>query len=268
MPVIDTHTHLDYFEAADEAIVNAAARGVTGMVSVGCGIESIEATLDIARSNEQAVRVAAGVHPQAAASFDESTFERIAELAHDPLVVAIGETGFDQYRDYGTVDQQMPAFVLQCNLARQLGKPLVIHTRAAESATLDALAKYAHDLEVILHCYSLAEPADRQQVIDRGYWCSFAGNVTYPSAGNLREAVRNVAPERILVETDAPYLPPVPHRGKRNEPSFVVDTLAVIARELGMTLDEAGQLTTANAIRAFALPATWASSPSVAELQT
>ncbi len=258
MPAIDTHTHLDYFDAPAEAVDAACARGVTGMISIGCGIESIEATLAIARSHELVVRVAAGVHPQAASTFDMSTFGRIASLAADPLVVAIGETGFDLYRDYGTIDQQMPAFVAQCELARQLEKPLVIHTRAAEAPTLEALAKHASDLEVVLHCYSLAEASDRDEVVERGYWCSFAGNVTYPSAENLRDALRSLPPERILVETDAPYLPPVPHRGRRNEPAYVVDTLVVVAEELGMTLEAAGELTAANAIRAFSLPPAWA----------
>src|SRR6476661_4422517 len=135
--VIDSHTHLDYADDPAEWISRALAVGVHGMVSVGCGAESIRNTLAIAKANPDHVRVAAGVHPQMAAAFDMSTFDEIAELARDPLVVAIGETGFDQYHDAGTIEQQLPPFVAQCELARELDKPLIIHSRAAEQQTID-----------------------------------------------------------------------------------------------------------------------------------
>jgi TatD DNase family protein len=267
MTVIDTHTHLDYFEDPDSAIADARAAGVSGMVSIGCGVDSITRTLEIAQRNSHAVRVAVGVHPQAAAAFDVTTFDDIAAQAQDPLVVAIGETGFDQYRDYGSIEEQLPVFQLHCELARSVNKPLVIHTRAAEQVTLDALERHAADLEVILHCYSLTDPDHVAQVRERGYWCSFAGNVTYPSAGDLRAALRMLDPSRILVETDAPYLAPVPRRGTRNHPAYVVHTLGIVASELGLETVVAAQQLVTNSIRACGLPAAWAEGEHVDALQ-
>lgn len=250
--MIDSHTHLDYADDPAAWISRARDVGVHGMVSVGCGADSIRATLEIARSHADCIRVAAGVHPQVAASFDMAGFEEVAELARDPLVVAIGETGFDQYREYGTLAQQHPAFDAQCELARELGKPLVIHSRAAEEHTLAALAEHAGDLDVILHCFALAEPPHLDVVLSNERWtCSFAGNLTYPSAQPLRDAAARIPLDRLLVETDAPYLSPKPHRGKPNEPSFVQHTLQVLADAKGIGFGEAREATVANAARVF-----------------
>ncbi len=250
--MIDSHTHLDYADDPAEWIERAVAVGVRGMVSVGCGAESIRRTLEIAGAHQDVVRVAAGVHPLSAAEFDTSTFGEIAELARDPLVVAIGETGFDQHHDCGTLEQQMPAFELQCALARELDKPLVIHSRAAERHTLAALDSCAADLQVILHCFALSAPEHLAVVLDHPNWiCSFAGNVTYPSAQDLRDAAAAIPLDRIMVETDAPYLSPIPHRGKRNEPAFVQHTLQTVADARGISFDEARAATEANAHRVF-----------------
>lgn len=251
--MIDSHTHLDYADDPAEWITRALAVGVHGMVSIGCGAPSIRATLDIARTNTDHVRVAAGVHPQMAAKFDMQTFDEIAELAADPLVVAIGEAGFDQFRDHGTLAQQDPAFEAQCELARALDKPLVIHSRAAEAHTIAALDAHAADLDVILHCFALAEPADLAVVLEHERWvCSFAGNLTYPSAHPLRDAAAAIPLERLMVETDAPYLAPKPFRGKPNEPSYVQHTLQVLADTKGISFDEARAGTVATATRVFA----------------
>jgi TatD DNase family protein len=250
--VIDSHTHLDYADDPAEWIERALVVGVHGMVSVGCGADSIRATLQIARAHPGHVRVAAGVHPQMAASFDMSTFDEVAELARDPLVVAIGETGFDQYRDYGTLAQQDPAFQAQCELARELGKPLVIHSRAAEAHTIAALREHAAGLDVILHCYALTSAEDLAVVLEQERWtCSFAGNITYPSAQDLRDAAAAIPLERLMVETDAPYLAPKPMRGKPNEPSFVQHTLQVLADVKGVSFDEARAATSQTASRLF-----------------
>jgi len=250
--VIDSHTHLDYADVPAEWVERAVRAGVHGMVSVGCGADSIRATLEIARAHPDHVRVAAGVHPQMAAAFDMSTFEEVAELARDPLVVAIGETGFDQYRDHGTLAQQDPAFDAQCELARELDKPLVIHSRAAEAHTIAALDEHAADLDVILHCFALTEPADLEVVLAHERWaCSFAGNLTYPSAQPLRDAVARIPLDRLMVETDAPYLSPKPYRGKPNEPSYVQHTLQVLAETKGLTFEQARAGTMATAERVF-----------------
>jgi TatD DNase family protein len=250
--VIDSHTHLDYADDPAEWIARAVAVGVHGMVSIGCGAESIRNTLAIARANPDQVRVAAGVHPQMAAGFDMSTFDEIADLARDPFVVAIGETGFDQFRDHGTLAQQDPAFDAQCELARELGKPLVIHSRAAEEHTIAALDEHAADLDVILHCFALSQPQHLAIVLEHERWvCSFAGNLSYPSAQELRDAAAAIPLHRLMVETDAPYLSPKPYRGKPNEPSYVQHTLQVLADAKGISFDEARAATMATAERVF-----------------
>jgi TatD DNase family protein len=251
--MIDSHTHLDYFEDADERVAAAVTAGVHGMVSVGCGAASIRKTLEIARRNEEHVRVVAGVHPNSAAEFDVTGWSEIEQLCADELVVGIGETGFDQYRDRATLAQQQPAFELQADLARRRALPLIIHTRAADEHTLEQLARHADGVRVVLHCFSLSGRVD--EVIERGYWCSFAGNVTYPSAQDLRDAAAALPADKLMVETDAPYLAPVPRRGKRNEPLYVVHTLACIAQARGISVEEADALTTANATALFGLPA-------------
>ncbi|MCW2925200.1 MAG: ycfH [Thermoleophilia bacterium] len=250
--VIDSHTHLDHADAPQEWVDRARAVGVQGMVSIGCGADSIRRALEIARENTDCVRIAAGVHPLSAAEFDMSSFGEIADLARDPLVVAIGETGFDQHHDCGTLEQQMPAFEAQCELARELSLPLVIHSRAAEEHTIASLERYAADLDVILHCYALAAPEHLAVVLEHERWvCSFAGNLTYPSAQSLRDAAAAIPLDRLMVETDAPYLAPKPHRGKRNEPAFVQYTLAMLAESRGITFDEARAATVATASRVF-----------------
>jgi TatD DNase family protein len=247
--MIDSHTHLDYFTDPDEMVMRAREAGVIGIVSVGCGIESIRATLDIARRHPGYSRVAAGVHPQAAREFDMRNWDELEALCSDELVCAIGETGFDLYRDYGTLDQQAPVFEAQAALARNLGKPLVIHTRAAEQHTIDMLDRHARGINVVLHCFSLTDHVDT--VLDRGWYCSFAGNSTYPSAQPLRDAACRVPLERLLVETDAPYLAPVPFRGTRNEPSYVVHTGKAIADARGIDVAELASTTTSTACELF-----------------
>lgn len=250
--VIDSHTHLDSLDDPAAVIARAAAVGVHGMVSVGCGADSIRATLEIARAHPGSVRVCAGVHPQGAAAFDLASWDEIADLARDPLVVAIGETGWDQFRDHGTLDEQDPAFLLQARLAEELHLPLVIHTRAAEAHTLAMLDRHAANVDVVLHCFALAEPAHLETVLAHERWvCSFAGNVTYPSAKPLRDAAARIPLERLMVETDAPYLAPVPRRGRSNEPSYVQHTLQCIADVHGVGFEEARAATTRTAERTF-----------------
>ncbi len=248
--MIDSHTHLDSLQDPNEAVERAKAAGVTGVVSIGCGADSIRRTLEIADRHPGFVQVAAGIHPQAASTVDlEDEWAAVSGLARDPRIAAIGETGFDQFRDYGPIERQHEVFELHCGLARSRNLPLVIHTRAAEQHTLDALRQHASDLRVILHCYSLVDHV--ADVLRENWWCSFAGNVTYPRNQDLREAAARIPADRLLVETDAPYLTPVPHRGTRNEPSYVVHTADVIASVRGLTTDELRHQVTANAIELF-----------------
>lgn len=255
--MIDAHTHLDGFDDPDEVVAAALDAGVTGMVAIGCGAESIRKTLDIAGRHRSSMRVVAGVHPQAAARFDVDDFDEVVALCADPLVVGVGETGFDYFRDYGPIEAQDPVFELQAALARTTGKPLVIHTRAAEAHTLEMLHRHAEGVTVVLHCFSLT--AHLNEVLERGYYCSFAGNVTYPSAGDLRVAASRIPDDRLLIETDAPYLTPVPHRGSINRPDMLVHTAAHIAQVRGIEVDELESLVDANATAAFGLPASMSS---------
>lgn len=267
--MIDSHTHLDSLRHVDPdtAVANAQAAGVHGMLTIGSGIESIRGSLAIAARHPGVVQLAAAVHPQAAAGFDLAQWDEVCRLVTDPGVVmhnhgggsmsgaipcAIGETGLDQYRDYGPLDVQLELFRLHMQLARDTRLPLVIHTRAAARATLDALADHPADLPVVLHCFSMADELD--EVLERGYWCSFAGNVTYPSASDLRDAAARVPRERLLVETDAPYLAPVPMRGKPNEPAWARHTLAFLAGLRGDTIEQAEAYTNANAAQLFGFP--------------
>jgi TatD DNase family protein len=163
--------------------------------------------------------------------------------------VAIGETGLDFYRDLAPRADQERAFAAQIALARETGKPLVIHTRAAEDATLDQLAGEADGLSVVIHCFSMPERLD--ECLERGYAVSFAGNVTYKNAADLAQAARRVPEDRLLVETDAPYLTPQAVRGERNQPAFVAHTVAFLAELRGVSVGELGAMVERNAARIF-----------------
>jgi TatD DNase family protein len=248
--MIDTHAHLD--ACADEpAAVLARAReaGVDRVISIGSGLDSCRATLAIA-DQADGVFAALGVHPHQAADEDAARLDDLRRLLHHPKAVAVGETGLDFFRDYAPHDRQQALFAAQLDLAAELGKPVVIHTRAAEDATAAALAAFRGT--VVLHCFSSA--ALLPVALERDYFVSFAGNLTYPAAEELRVAAAQVPADRLLAETDSPYLAPQPVRGRQNEPANVVHTLGVLAALRGVDPDElAGQIDV-NARAAFGLP--------------
>ena len=175
--------------------------------------------------------------------------EDLVALAGDPRCVAIGESGLDYYRDRSPRADQERAFRFHIELARAVAKPLIIHTRAADDDTIDMLAAHAGDIEVVLHCFSM--PDRIAECAARGWWVSFAGNVTYPRNGELAIAAAAAPAERLLVETDAPYLTPQAMRKERNEPAFVVETARFVAERRGLALEELDVLVTANAARLF-----------------
>jgi len=205
-------------------------------------------TLALAEAHD-AIWAAIGVHPNGAADWTDADAVWLAELAGHPRVVAIGECGMDFYRDTATPQQQERAFRAQIAIAHAAGLPLVIHTREASAATLAILREDARDLAVILHCFSMVEHVD--EVIDAGWYASFAGPLTYKPNDALREAAARLPAEHILVETDSPYLAPVPLRGKPNQPAYVAHTLAKLAEVRGIDIAAADELTTANAARVF-----------------
>jgi TatD DNase family protein len=247
--VIDSHTHLELCEPSDAELVEAAsAVGVTRMLTVGIDGASCRAALAAAEAFPQ-VYAAIGRHPNAAKGFDDADLAELQALAAHERCVAIGETGLDFYRDGAPREDQARAFAAQIELARASAKPLVIHSRAADSETLAQLAEQADGVSVVMHCFSM--PDRLNECVERGYAISFAGNVTYKSASELAEAAVAVPEERLLLETDAPYLTPQVVRKERNQPAFVAHTLAFVAERRGVTSAELGAAVERNAARVF-----------------
>ncbi len=228
--MIDSHTHLELCEPpAAELVAAAEAAGVTRMVTVGTTGASCRAALATSEDFPQ-VYAAIGRHPNEATGFDDADFAELEALAAHPRCVAIGETGLDYYREGAPAEDQRRAFEAHVELARATGKPLVIHTRAAEDDTLAVLSERAADIRVILHCFSMADRV-QECLAHPDWWFSFAGNVTFPKADALRTAMLRVPVARLLVETDAPYLAPQVVRGRPNQPAHVVHTAQAMAIE-------------------------------------
>jgi TatD DNase family protein len=247
--VIDSHTHLDLCEQAPAALVAAAeTAGVRLMLTIGIDGGSCRAALAAAEAFPQ-VYAAVGRHPNSAKGFDEADLAELRALAAHPRCVAIGETGIDLYREGAPIADQQRAFAAQIALARETHKPLVIHTRAAEQQTLAQLADQAQGVSVVMHCFSMPERLD--ECLARGYQISFAGNVTYPSATALADAARRVPEDRLLLETDAPYLTPQAVRKERNQPAFVRHTLEFVADARGTERAELEAAVERNAARVF-----------------
>jgi TatD DNase family protein len=247
--VIDSHTHLELCEPPDAELVAAAtAAGVTHILTVGIDGASCRAALASAEAIPQ-VYAAIGRHPNAAKGFDGADLAELRALAAHERCLAIGETGLDFYREGAPREDQERAFAAQIALARETGKPLVIHSRAAEQPTLDQLAAEADGVSVVMHCFSMPERLD--ECLERGYQISFAGNVTYKSAAELAEAAQLVPEERLLIETDAPYLTPQAVRKERNQPAFVAHTLAFIAEQRRVAVAELDAAVERNAARVF-----------------
>ena len=252
--MIDTHCHLDACEPPDaELVERARAAGVTQLATVGTDGASIERALATAHRHDEVFAIV-GRHPHETAGFGPAELDAIERAAADSRARAIGETGLDYYRDYAPRDDQRRAFEAQLELAARAGLPVVIHTRAAEDDTFAVLRERAAALPaVVLHCFSA--PERLAECVERGYLCSFAGNVTYAKAAELQDAARELPPELLLVETDSPYLSPQPVRGKPNEPANVVHTARYVAELRGVSYEELERTVEANAARVFGLPA-------------
>jgi TatD DNase family protein len=247
--LIDSHTHLDLCEPSDaELVAAAAAAGVVRILTVGIDGASCRAALAAAEDFPQ-VYAAIGRHPNAAKGFDDADLAELQALAAHERCAAIGETGLDLYREGAPLEDQQRAFAAQIALARETDKPLVIHSRAADSETLAQLAAEADGVRVVMHCFSMPERLG--ECLERGYLISFAGNVTYKSAGDLAQAAKLVPEERLLVETDAPYLTPQVVRKQRNEPAFVAHTLAFVAELRGVSVEQLGAAVERNAAAVF-----------------
>ena len=247
--MIDSHTHLDRGPAPEADLVAAArAAGVRRILTIGMDGPSCRAALRAAEEHDE-VYAAIGRHPNESTGYDDSVAAELRELAAHPRCRAIGETGLDDYRDYAPRPDQERAFRAQIEIAHELSKPLVIHTRAAEEDTVRTLAEHARGLEVILHCFSM--PGRLEECLEHGWWISFAGNVTYPKSADLADAAERVPLDRLLVETDAPYLTPQAVRKERNRPEYVVHTARFVAERRGISYEELEAAVEANAARLF-----------------
>ena len=247
--MIDSHTHLHVCRPDDGELVAAAVgAGVRRMLTVGTTSATCRDALAAAERFPE-VYAAVGRHPNEATGFDDDGLQDLRALAEHPRCVAIGETGLDYFRDHAAHDDQRRAFAGQIELARETGKPLVIHTRAAEDDTIDTLREHAGGVRVILHCFTMA--ARLQECLAQGWWISFAGNVTYGSAADLADAAARVPDDRLLVETDAPYLSPQPVRKQRNEPAFVAYTARFVAERRGISYEQLEAIVERNAATLF-----------------
>jgi TatD DNase family protein len=248
--VVDTHCHLDSCKPPDDELVaRARAMGVARIATVGMNQQSIESALAAANAFDEVFAIV-GRHPNEATGFDPARdIEPIELAAADPRVRAIGETGLDYFRDYAPRDDQRRAFEAQIDLAARLGLPIVIHTRAAEDDTFAMLRERAAELTVVMHCFSA--PGRLDECVERGYVCSFAGNVTYPKATELQQAAREVPDDLLMVETDSPYLTPQPARGKSNEPVNVALTAEYVAELRGVSYHSLETTVERNAARVF-----------------
>jgi TatD DNase family protein len=270
--MIDSHTHLFLCEdSEDEVVARARAAGVTRMLNVGLGRSEnpkvaggdsaadepadTNATAVAAAERYDEVFASVGCHPTDASGWTDAIGEEIARLAGHEKVRAVGETGIDYYRDLATPAEQRRAFEAQIEIARERRLPIVIHCRdpegktTASDETFEVLDAHAGGVEVILHCFSA--PWRAADAAERGWYCSFAGHVTYPASDDLREAAAELPAELILVETDAPYLAPQTVRGKPNEPAYVVDTAKLVAEVRGVSYGELERTVEANAARLF-----------------
>jgi TatD DNase family protein len=253
----DSHCHLDHeqFDADREAVIERAiAAGVERMVAIGTGDgpPHLETGIRLA-DRYPAIYATVGVHPHDASKSEPETFQQLAELLRHPKVVALGEIGLDYHYDFSPRETQRDVFVEQMRVASDAGKPIVIHTREAWEDTLALIEQHwsPRGLPGIMHCFS-GGPAEAARCVELGFYLSFGGIVTFPKALELQEAARSAPSDRILVETDAPYLAPVPRRGKRNEPAYVVETARKLAELRGETLESIAATTTANFRRVLA----------------
>ena len=250
--MIDTHCHLDfpdYNDDRDDVLKAAHDAGISKMVNIGCDLKSSQASVDLADRYPQ-IYAAIGFHPHDAKSYDDQMEKQLRAMANNFKVVAIGEVGLDFYRDRSPRDVQREVFVRQMRLARELGLPLVIHIRDAYEEAIDMLiAEKAYEGNVVLHCFS-GTVKDAERALDYGMYLSFGGVLTF-SNSRLPELVRNVPLDQIILETDAPFLTPHPHRGKRNSPAMVALVYQKLAEVLNRDLREIEAIIDGNAQKFF-----------------
>jgi TatD DNase family protein len=249
--LVDTHAHLmdRAFDAdRDDVLARAHQAGVSAMVLVGYDLATSRAAVDLARGLP-GTGAAVGIHPNSAAEASPEDFDALADLAHAPEVVAIGETGLDNYRTFTPPRQQRQAFEWHLRLAEEMDLPVIVHNRQADAdiAGLAACGK----VRGVLHCFSSSDVDFLERMLAAGFWVSFAGPLTFKNGSTTRAMALRVPFDRLLVETDCPYLAPEPHRGRRNEPAFVRETAACLASVVGMSLQTLTETVWANSLQVF-----------------
>lgn len=252
--LIDSHAHLSsraFRDDAEAALQRARAAGVALVIDVGTEPEDWAASLALA-GGDDSVRCVLGLHPNSASLWTDEVADRLAALIASPTVVGVGETGLDYYRLGAPAEQQKAAFINHLALARGTGLPVVIHARDAYEDILDILERDGGGTTGVMHSFAGGREQARRAV-SLGYYISISGPVTYRSGRNIREVAGEVSLDRLLVETDSPYLPPQPHRGRRNEPAHVALTAAAVAEARGISVAELATATTENACRLFGL---------------
>lgn len=259
MRLFDTHAHLhfpDYADDLDDVLERAQGAGVRGMVTIGTDRETNQAVVELARRRPD-VWATVGIHPHDAGEAVEADFAEMEKLARsEAKVVGFGEMGLDFFRNLSSPEAQREVFRRQISMARELGKPVVIHCRDAHDETLAILTEErAREIGGVMHCFS-GDVEIARRCLDLGLFISLAGPVTYKNARALPEVARFVPEDRLVVETDCPYLPPTPHRGKRNEPAYVAITAAFVAELRGVAPESLGAAVTANAATLFGITLT------------
>ncbi|WP_018248309.1 TatD family hydrolase [Orenia marismortui] len=252
--LIDTHAHLDFdrFDKDRKDVIQSSYdNGIKKIINVGADMKSSYNSVELAKENDF-IYASVGVHPHEAEGFSEEDYNKLKELAQHDKVVAIGEIGLDYYYDNSPRLAQQRVFRRQLQLAKEVDLPIVIHSRDAREDTLEILEEEAKDLTGVLHCYAY-DLETAKKVIDLGFYLAFGGVITFNNAKDLRRVVKEISLENILIETDAPYLTPVPYRGKRNEPSYVKEVAKKIAEIKGIDLSEVAKYTTENAKGLFGL---------------
>lgn len=252
MGFVDAHAHLNderFSEDREEVIANLSKEDICGVIVPGADFPSSESAYEMAKANPM-IYCAVGTHPHDAMTLTREHLERYRELSRDPKCVAIGEIGLDYYYDHSPRAIQQEAFRLQMDLAKSLRLPVIIHTRDAWADTLAILEEYSGAVIGMMHCYTgSVEMAKR--FMDLGYWISIGGPVTFKNANKVREMAKEIPLERLMIETDSPYLAPHPYRGKRNEPKYVVEVAKVLSSIMGVSLEEIRDRTRENVNRLF-----------------
>ena len=254
----DAHAHLDgdaFGADLEEVIARARAAGVERIVLIGLwrAEGSFGNALDLARRDPGLFSATVGIHPHEAAKVPESDWALLEALARDPLVCGVGETGLDFHYDYSPRPVQVEAFRRSIALAGAVGKPVVVHVREADQACAEVLAQVGVPASGgVIHCFT-GDWERAKAYLDLGLFLSIAGVVTFRSAEDLRQAVKQIPLDRLMIETDCPYLAPIPHRGKRNEPAYIARTAEVVAQLKGLSVEELGRVTGENARRFFGM---------------